>query len=910
MGYLKYVAMMLLAAVLTACGGGGGSAGTSSGGGSSGSSGGGTTTSTAPKLTLEILDSAGTPSTSISSTSTYSVKATLKTSAGAAVPNTIVTLSDDQAWLTFRDAKGFPLTAATVVTDSSGVAIAYPTPVSTSNSGGSQISASATVNSVSTSIKTPYTMIPSASGGTSSATYKLRLELRTADLGGGSSTNSIDSAGVYATATILDANNLPVDKAILTFSASGSVIFPKGSSTLSAATGIGTVFIQPSSGATPGAGTITVNASVVSASSTAITPVSAPFQIIVSTTAGQPTMTIQLLDATGASTNSVSATGVSSAVATVQVGTTPVANKVVTFSGSASLISLVPSSGTVLTDALGKATIQLNSASLTAAGAGTLTATTAVNGTPLTASLDYQLSVASLGLNTLQTGAGPLAAYGNRAVSVTATINGSPATTTPVQVTFTASCGTVSPSVVSTDSSGVASTTYTASNANCSGKTTTLNATAGSKTVSGTIDVSAAVATNVQFVSAAPTLIYLKDSVGKTQSQVTFKVVDSSGNPLQNQVLKMSLINTNAAQGITLNTLGVTTPVNITTDASGLGSVAVFSGTVPASVQVKAVLLDASSNETSIFTTSNVLTVASGRPVQKATSLAVSTVNIEGLGYDGVETNLTMYLADRQGNPVPDGTTVNFVATTGAGALIPPSCTVAGGSSSCSVKYRSSGTRPANGLVAILAYTPGEEDFVDLNRNNVYDAGEPFTDLGNAYRDDTLTQVGGVVTHNGTQDPGEFVLPRNGSSVCNNYTGTVAGVLTTAPNSGGINGAPDTCDGVWGTVDVRAQAVILLSGSFATTMSNTTPFTSGFNVTLSDVNGNAMPAGTSFSVSKLSTSTTPCAVSSFTPGTVQNSYGPTTVQINLSNCAANEVIGVQVTTPKQNVTGPYRFTLQ
>ena len=78
---------------------------------------------------------------------------------------------------------------------------------------------------------------------------------------------------------------------------------------------------------------------------------------------------------------------------------------------------------------------------------------------------------------------------------------------------------------------------------------------------------------------------------------------------------------------------------------------------------------------------------------------------------------MTVSIADRQGNPVPDGTQINL--TTESGVLVPPSCFTAGGTSTCNVQLRSQGSRPANGRVSILAYLPGEEDYVDANGNEI-----------------------------------------------------------------------------------------------------------------------------------------------------------------------------------------------
>ena len=68
------------------------------------------------------------------------------------------------------------------------------------------------------------------------------------------------------------------------------------------------------------------------------------------------------------------------------------------------------------------------------------------------------------------------------------------------------------------------------------------------------------------------------------------------------------------------------------------------------------ILRAALTSNANVVATSNVLTVASGRPVQRAASLSAAKFAIEGGNIDGQTSDITMSLADRQGNPVPDGT--------------------------------------------------------------------------------------------------------------------------------------------------------------------------------------------------------------------------------------------------------------
>jgi hypothetical protein len=602
---------------------------------------------------------------------------------------------------------------------------------------------------------------------------------------------------------------------------------------------------------------------------------------------GTPTVTLQLLDANNAVTTSISGGGISTATAkVVDADGKVVANRLVGFVADAALVKLNPVSGSVLTNASGVASIQISALSLLVSGASTIKATALIGTSAYSGSLDYQVSATNLALRSLNLGSGALAAYGNRAITVQATANGNPVTS-PVQVSFVASCGSIT-ATANTDSSGIASATYKADSQNCAGTNVNISAsTVGASPLSGQISVSPTAATNLQFVSTAPTLIYLRDSGAATQALVTFKVVDSNGNPQQNQAISLTFVN--SSPGVSMETVGNTAAVVKTSDATGNISVAVFSGTVPTPVQVRATLVA----NTSVTTTSGILTVASGRPVQKAASIGSVKAALEGFDLDGDTTAVTLSIADRQGNPVPDGTVVNFVSQ--SGVMIPPTCVVAGGTSRCTSSIRSQGTRPANGRVSILAYVQGEEDFVDANFNNVYDPGEAFTDMGNAYRSDANDQSTpsvNALSSSWTYKAGEFTVPRSGSTVC----------------SGGESGRPDTCDGVWGANEVRKQHMVIFSTTLAVA-SSVSAGVSTISLYISDTKGNSVPTGSTLGASKIS-GPDACAVSTVTPSVIPNSYDPYPVVIDLKGCTVGSVIAFTVTTPVTNTVNSFRFTLK
>ncbi|MDD2729209.1 Ig-like domain-containing protein [Malikia sp.] len=612
-------------------------------------------------------------------------------------------------------------------------------------------------------------------------------------------------------------------------------------------------------------------------------------------------ISVEIYDQSNAVTTSLGAAGLATVKATLKDAKgAVVAGKKVSFVGDAKLIRISPASD-VLTDSTGTATVQISSASITAAGAGTVSVTALIDGEAIVATKDYQITPLSLSLDNLDVGTTTaLAAYGNRPVAVMAKINGVAATSTPVQVTFAVSCGTVLPAATATDSSGKASVTYTADAAACANSQVTITASAaGASPVQGTISVLPTQATNIQFASATPQIIYLQGSVGATQSDVVFKVVDVNGTALGNHSVSLSLVNPAAGgsaglitTGVSLGTKGNTSVVTVTSDSAGLVKVPVYSGTVPTSVLVKAV----STVNAAVQAYSNVLTVARGVAVQSRLSLSLEKFSIEGLNLDGVKTDVIVRLADRVGNPVPAGTQVNFVSS--AGVMIPPTCYVTDGvpgeTSVCKSTLFSQNPRPAGGRAVVMAYVPGEEDFVDANGNNVYDLGEAFTDMGNALMDADQHEA---------YDTGEFSVPRAGSLACPTLPGSIKRPIL-------LDGRPNTCDGVWGAADVRRQAQVVFASSapvFASSTLTTRTVTINNNnfqevtsvsVVVQDVNGNSMPTGTQvyaapYTGSRLNLGISICEVVTDIPWSIQtlvdtvpNMVSPRTVTVALSDCYA------------------------
>jgi len=614
---------------------------------------------------------------------------------------------------------------------------------------------------------------------------------------------------------------------------------------------------------------------------TGITAASVTFSIAPPYTAGSgavagPFITLTLTDPVTAETvTSVSSTNPARVTAIVtNASGTVVPGVIVTFTTSDPRDTFSGGANTALTNASGVATATLTTSN-TAGGASTVTASATVSGTAATSSLNYAIGSSTISLSALTLPAS-LSAYGTASVSVNVLNNGVPYTT-PMTVSFTSACagtGKATLTATVTTVNGTATANYLDNGCNNPSPGDTITATLmNGVTSTGNLPVSSPAVGSIQFVSVVtspvtnPPMITMKGTGGVNRSEtarVTFRVVDSAGNPLGNALVNFSL---NTAPG------GLTVyPTSATSDPiTGNVVTNVTSGIFSTAVRVTA-------KTGSISSQSDQLLISTGIPAQDAFSLSASAHNIEAWSYDGENTTLTARLADHFHNPVPDGTAVYF---TSEGGSVVPSCLTVGGACSAvltSQELRPNSTTNGYGRVTVLARSTGEEAFIDLENNGVLngtvdnylemiDANVNSTDMGEAYSD---------YNENHCRDPGtEPYIDFNGNGV---YDGRNCGF---SPVGGGGDGKYNGLLCTPGaaicstqkSIDVRSSQIIVFSTSEADITitdpavvlpaptvvialppcstagsgSAGAPYT--FIVTVVDRHGNAMPAGTTVAFS-------------------------------------------------------------
>ncbi|MDO6746331.1 hypothetical protein [Gilvimarinus sp. 1_MG-2023] len=312
--------------------------------------------------------------------------------------------------------------------------------------------------------------------------------------------------------------------------------------------------------------------------------------------------------------------------------------------------------------------------------------------------------------------------------------------------------GTTQGNIV-TAQNGTASITYNATS--CTGEDI-IEATSTNEGIvvaaTGTIPFAADTVNTVTFISSEPEYISLKGTGGTEASEVTFQVRGSTGAPVKDIEVEFSL-NTNAG-GISL------TQTNDTSDQNGYVSTIIQSGNIPTAVRVSA------TTDNGVTTQSSRVVASTGLPDQNSMSIATELLYPTSWDVNGVESLITVNVADAFNNPVPKDTPV-YLTTNGGSveaaclteeiidedvsdARHPPG--------ECGAIWRSQDPKPQsdhqvyadesgplpvlrcepNGLLAgtetecrngraiVMATTIGNESFIDNNGNGLYDAGETF----------------------------------------------------------------------------------------------------------------------------------------------------------------------------------------
>lgn len=816
-------------------------------------------------LSLYVYNSAGTRVYDVDNVGTYTAKATLVDSNGAVLPNERIDFSTSDSNLKIGKSSD--------TTSSTGVASSTLAPSASSTGSSVTLTAKANVKGKSVSATVNFNV---STVTTADPTLTLFIYNAT-----NARVYDVASTGTFtAVAVLKDATGVAVQNTKVDFSSSDSNLSIGTAAKITDSAGSAATVVSPSTTSSGGAVTLTAHATTGGRTLTE----SVSFNVAAG---AQPVSTPNLAVgvynvATGVATSSVSLAGSYEVRGTLSNASgSPMSGVLVSFS-LGSYTNAVLGASTAVTDASGVARVSVAPSGIASVGGALVTAQTASGSSSASGQGVFSVTPTAVTLQPLTVGSATLASAGSTPISVQTSVSGF-----AVTVTFTASCGRINGSALSasvtTNGSGLATATYEAVNADgslCNGAVSLSAATSSASPVNGSLTVQAPVANAITYSTTDSVQLFVKGSGGLEQGTLRFRVLDTNGNAVANENVVFSIV-VNPG-GLSINSPGNAASVTSQSDATGYAKIAVFSGTIPGPMKIRATL----QSNSSVFSDSQNVRIASGPASQRFISVSVDKFNIEGWSVDGSVSKITARVADRQGNAVENGTVVNFTAE---GGQVGHSCaTVAVNNiSSCTVEFQSQSPRPLGGRVSVLAFLEGTKDYVDMNFNNTFDTGtDTLLNLGDAFRDDN---------ENGVFDAGEFRVPRgvSGGAGC---AGTVGGSFPSVGSSCNDN-LPTT---------VRQEIGILFSSS-AATITQTYLSTSYIGFSLSSFHNSLlpMPVGTDVSA-KASSASGECAVDQVY-GTVVTNIGPTLGSpgeslitghgVGLKKCASGDTVAVTVKSP-------------
>lgn len=398
--------------------------------------------------------------------------------------------------------------------------------------------------------------------------------------------------------------------------------------------------------------------------------------------------------------------------------------------------TVLPSSGTALTDSFGRALLRLQPGNQ--GGAGTITA----EALGVTDTTNFAVGVVNLELtvdNGLATDNNnnviPLKAGGSTVIEVQLRDEEGNLFQTPTDVEFSSTCAASGQSTLDDkvkSRAGIATATYRANGCNIEDNVTVTVETGGKNyTATTIIPVEASPVQSIQFMDVSEAFISLPPGEGgvPTQSVVRFKLLDEDGNPVAQDRIDFRL--TDGTGEATL------TQVTSNTDNNGVVQTTVTSGVVPGALVVKACYVpkadvaalpegddltcwvdeyqacqaaDAPSScpegelqliplSEQISSVSSLLTLSSGVTDQNSFDLSTDIINSNSLYYNEVISNLTVFFGDQFNQLSGDGVEATVLAEAGATGLIDgtqfnPTFKCQTTDAACTIQWRSQGDRP------------------------------------------------------------------------------------------------------------------------------------------------------------------------------------------------------------------------
>lgn len=388
-------------------------------------------------------------------------------------------------------------------------------------------------------------------GSNGGANNAPKLTLALTDQAGTSVKSVSTSQKGVLKATLVDGLGKPIAGVVVNFAASDSSLVtfePASASALTDASGVATVRLGPASVAAAGALALTASTTVGTAAPTAT--------LSISVGAIAPKLVLSLTDSGGApiATLASGQKGTLKATLTDDSGK-PLAGNVVNFAtSSGELLLFEPSNGTALTDAAGVASVRITPASLTAAGALTVTANSPVGLVSLTGALNLTVGTPQPRMTVAMTdlgGTGISTIYaGQKGVIRTTLLDDAGRAISGAVVTFATTGGDllvfdpVSATAL-TNASGVATVQVSPSRLSAAGAVTvTASAQVGNAPVSANVSVSVGASQpKISFTLSDAAGAAISSLSGGQKGVLRVTLTDSASQPLANQIVNFTASN-------------------------------------------------------------------------------------------------------------------------------------------------------------------------------------------------------------------------------------------------------------------------------------------------------------------------------------------------------------------------------
>lgn len=689
--FVKCSISILLSLLLTACGGGGGGGDNILSGSGTGTTGTGGAQTPEATLTLMILDANGNVTNQVSGNDPVTIRATLLDGSGAPVAGEIVTFTSEVGQLS--PSSGSRLTDANGVAEiqlGAGQVARAGSITANSTVVEALVSSSATIESdgLATTVDT----------GDGTINPPPIITLSVLDVDGNVTNQVMGNSPVTLQVLLTTSTGDPIVGEVVSFSSPVGQLTPVTGTDLTDANGLATV--QLGAGQTADSGTLTASAVINGVSISAGANVQSDglattgginnLNIVLDltltdSTPGVPSSIVTAID--GASVNLIifdrvmTATGgvIDSPIPNIEANITTSLGTISQANGPASTVL------TTVSDTDGAINFDLAAGDIL--GSGEIT----VRVRDVEEVLPFEVGVAGLKIGTgsgvnfvegaMDIGINPLSAGGTSVISVTV-VDVNNVIVPGISIAFASTCtatidgeGGFLASISSSSTSnvlGLAQATYEASGCEGNDVITATEAISGA-TASGNIQVFPPAVGNIVFRSVTDASgnniesIFFKESGGISTAEVTFQVLDTRGNPVQDQTVTFSL--STSVGGIKLeDSSGLT-------DEMGNASAVVNAGFVQTPLTVTATIMFDTDNDNIPDTTRNsqsdLLSINSGVADFDSFTLSANQLSFEAADRNDGTVNLSVSLADKFNNPVPNGTSVSFRTEFGR---VTPSC--------------------------------------------------------------------------------------------------------------------------------------------------------------------------------------------------------------------------------------------